>query len=217
MGGLLLALLVGYIIGGLSFVPLLVWILWTWNTRRQSDTQAHTTPGLPDRESNANPGDWGAALGEDLLRELKAKHVPDVASGYFAICREYVPGGVNGKPPDRNTPSTGAMSTMESPSVYQSMYRSIFDRSRNTGPTLNPSASQAKNKKPRNVFYVVLRFVLPFTFVYNTHGRYGPVYYQAYSTVRSPRYAIERQKYEEQALIYCTYRAIDVYSSHPRA
>lgn len=175
MGGLLLGLLVGYIVGGLSFIPLLAWVLWTWTTRHQNNNQAHTTSGLPNQEPDADLSDWGAALGEDLLRELKTKHVPDVASGYFAICREYVPGGVNGKPPDRNNASTGAVSAMESPSVYQSMYRSIFDRSRNTGPTLNPSATPTRNRKPRNVFYVVLRFVPPFTLVHDTQKRIGPV------------------------------------------
>ncbi|KAF1966926.1 hypothetical protein BU23DRAFT_559770 [Bimuria novae-zelandiae CBS 107.79] len=163
MGGLVLGLLVGYIVGGVSFIPLLIWGLWTWGTRNPSSNQAYksrqayASQDLPEREVDDDLGEWGAGLGEDLLRELKAKHVPDVASGYFAICREYVPGGVNGKPPDRNTAATNTMLAMESPSVYQSMYRSIFDRSRNSGPTLSPSPTPSKNKKTRNVFYVVLR------------------------------------------------------------
>src|SRR5207248_2166638 len=28
----------------------------------------------------------------------------DDAAGYFIICREYVPGGINGKPPERPSP-----------------------------------------------------------------------------------------------------------------
>lgn len=168
MGGLLLGLLVGYVIGGLSFLPLLLWALWIWNSRHQSDGQTCTAPRSSDQETDTDFGDWGAGLGEDLLHELKAKHAPDAASGYFAICREYVPGGVNGKPPDRNASVTGSLSAMESPSVYQSMYRSIFDRTRNSGPTLNAPPSQGKNKRPRNIFYVVLRFVLPLL-VINAH------------------------------------------------
>lgn len=70
-------------------------------------------------------------------------------------CREYVPGGVNGKPPERTTPM-GSVVAMESPSVYQSMYRSIFDRRQS--PSLEPGKGNAKFvKKARNVFYVVLR------------------------------------------------------------
>ena len=160
MGSLGLGLLVGYIIGGLTFVPLLAWTLWAWGTRIPDDNQEQATPGFPDKEAEAELNDWGAGLGEDLVRKLKNKHAPDVASGYFAISREFVPGGLNGKPPERTTPATGAVTTMESPSVYQSMYRSIFDRSKNASPTFSPS--QGKNKKTRNVFYIVLRFVLHF-------------------------------------------------------
>lgn len=94
---------------------------------------------------------------EDALKE-KAKHLarePDVAASYFAVCREYVPGGVNGKPPERTTPA-GETIAAESPSVYQSMYRSIFDR----GKTQIPSIEGGKPiKKARNVFFVVLRLV----------------------------------------------------------
>ncbi|RVD90150.1 uncharacterized protein DFL_001126 [Arthrobotrys flagrans] len=73
----------------------------------------------------------------------------DVASGYFAVTREYVPGGVNGKPPERPTPN-GNMAT-ESPSVYQTMYRSLFER--------KPAAASnvSTNAKGKNVFFVVLR------------------------------------------------------------
>ncbi|KAF1958745.1 hypothetical protein CC80DRAFT_407983, partial [Byssothecium circinans] len=88
------------------------------------------------------------------MDEKKSReHVPDVASGYFAVCREYVPGGINGKPPKRTTP-TGSAVVTESPSVYQTMYRSIFDRNKPISPSLD--SLQGRNKKARNVFYVVL-------------------------------------------------------------
>ncbi|KAJ4358523.1 uncharacterized protein N0V89_003107 [Didymosphaeria variabile] len=155
MGGLGLGLLIGYIIGGLTFLPLLVWTLWTLGTRDANHYPEEAMPGSPDKEVGVEHNDWEAGLGEDLLRKLKAKHAPDAASGYFAVSREYVPGGVNGKPPERTTPATGAVTAMESPSVYQSMYRSIFDRSKTTSPTFSPA--QGKSKKTRNVFYIVLR------------------------------------------------------------
>jgi hypothetical protein len=99
----------------------------------------------------------GVGLDDSILEGLKSRtHEADVFAGYFAVCREYVPGGVNGKPPERTTPA-GAVVAMESPSVYQSMYRSIFDRNKTTSPSMD--ASNARSKKARNVFYVVLRYV----------------------------------------------------------
>ncbi|KAI9885667.1 MAG: hypothetical protein M1823_002536 [Watsoniomyces obsoletus] len=75
----------------------------------------------------------------------------DVAAGYFAVCREYVPGGLNGKPPERTTPA-GEVVASESPSIYQNMYRTIFDRNK------APSTEVGRNiRRARNVFYVVRR------------------------------------------------------------
>ena len=65
-----------------------------------------------------------------------------------------------GKPPDKLSPAGEVVAT-ESPSVYQSMYRSIFDRSQK--PTIEPSkdATGKLMKKANNVFYVVLRYGRP--------------------------------------------------------
>ena len=95
---------------------------------------------------------------DTLAEQFHRKHDTDVAAGYFAVCREYVPGGVLSKPPDKVTP-TGDVVAQESPSVYQSMYRSIFDRS--SKPTIEPNKDNTgKNtRKTNNVFYVVLRWV----------------------------------------------------------
>jgi hypothetical protein len=61
------------------------------------------------------------------------------------------------EPPERTTPS-GEIVAAESPSVYQSMYRSIFDRQQK--PTIQPSKTDGKAvKRARNVFFVVLRYV----------------------------------------------------------
>lgn len=92
---------------------------------------------------------------DELAAKFQRKHESDVAAGYYAVCREYVPGGVNGKPPERTTPAGEVVAT-ESPSVYQSMYRSIFDRKEK--PTLEPTKGNGRSvKRANNVFYVVLR------------------------------------------------------------
>jgi len=137
-----------YIFGGLTLIPLLV-----------AACLAHAYWTLPVKalKSPSNDSSPISEENDDLLKE-KAKRLarePDVAASYFAVCREYVPGGVNGKPPERTTPA-GETIAAESPSVYQSMYRSIFDR----GKTQIPSIEGGKSvKKARNVFFVVLRLV----------------------------------------------------------
>lgn len=150
-----------YVLGGLTFIPLVLCIVFL-----------HAYITLPVRDEASDLDNDGTEQGhssndrkyklsdsafESLPDELKTRtHVPDVAAGYFAVCREYVPGGINGKPPERTTPA-GAVVATESPSVYQSMYRSIFDRNKTTSPSID--GNNGKSKKARNVFYVVLRYV----------------------------------------------------------
>ncbi|KAF2735148.1 hypothetical protein EJ04DRAFT_492204 [Polyplosphaeria fusca] len=150
--------LFAYVLGGLTFIPLVLIVVLL---------HAHFT--LPIRKEEARPefakeddlhrtpqhAELGSSDLENLPPELKTRtHVPDVAAGYFAVCREYVPGGINGKPPERTTPA-GSVVAAESPSVYQSMYRSIFDRNKTLSPSLD--RNNGKSKRARNVFYVVLR------------------------------------------------------------
>ncbi|KAK3047268.1 hypothetical protein LTS18_013183, partial [Coniosporium uncinatum] len=121
---------------------------------RSSGDQSKEAGTLVHKEKDNEPA--------GIPEELKPKsHEPDVAAGYFAVCREYVPGGVNGKPPERTTPAGDVVAT-ESPSVYQSMYRSIFDRNKIQSPQLEGAKTQGRIlRKARNVFYVVLRFAIP--------------------------------------------------------
>lgn len=146
--------LLSYIVGGVTLPPLIILI-----------TAFHFLFVLPRHKtspSSASSDFIESAEGNQDLEDKLARrnHEPDVAAGYFAVCREYVPGGVNGKPPER-TSLTGQTVNAESPSVYQSMYRSIFDR----GKTQAPSLEIGKNaKKGRNVFYVVLRYALLLTY-----------------------------------------------------
>ena len=141
------AYLLTYVVGGLTFFPLVILVIG-----------CHALITLPQHAGPSNhilpdilePGDKDDELEERLVRR---NDEPDVAAGYFAVCREYVPGGVNGKPPERTTPA-GQTIVSESPSVYQTMYRSIFDRGKGQVPSIEAGRNV---KKARNVFYVVLR------------------------------------------------------------
>ncbi|KAH7381719.1 hypothetical protein BKA66DRAFT_609658 [Pyrenochaeta sp. MPI-SDFR-AT-0127] len=159
----------GYLIGGLTLLPAVLALAWFLGTTPVDHDRlaASSTHDLGDRSEQQGKSDGptsgkedashslGVGLDDEILEKLKVRtHIPDVFAGYFAVCREYVPGGVNGKPPDRTTPA-GAIVSVESPSVYQSMYRSIFDRNKTLSPTIE--GSNARSKKARNVFYVVLR------------------------------------------------------------
>ncbi|MBE7180005.1 MAG: hypothetical protein INR71_02160 [Terriglobus roseus] len=150
-----------YLLGGLTFVPLILAAVylhwWSGQQRGQHATQAPSPSG--GASSAHDLLDAPADLPEELKKLVKSSlHEADVAAGYFAVCREYVPGGVNGKPPERTTPAGGVVAN-ESPSVYQSMYRGIFGRDKNAAPTIQNEAGKGsvKVKKGRNVFYVVLR------------------------------------------------------------
>ncbi|KKY20893.1 putative uncharacterized ph domain-containing protein [Phaeomoniella chlamydospora] len=150
-----------YVLGGLTFLPLVLGLILlhaylTFPTRLPG---AEVDKDDSERDytlRHATDDEFTFKTGTDLLEEkFNRKHEGDVAAGYFAVCREYVPGGVNGKPPARTTPA-GEVVAAESPSVYQSMYRSIFDRKEK--PTIEPNKSGAKAvKKGNNVFFVVLR------------------------------------------------------------
>ncbi|KAL8737539.1 MAG: hypothetical protein Q9181_001591 [Wetmoreana brouardii] len=149
-----------YILGGLTFLPLLfILVLLHAHLTFPRVAQGVQAPkdepdSLEDTKDDGQNIKSSAALAA-LKERFQSGHEPDVAAGYFAVCRDYVPGGVNGKPPERTTPA-GAVVATESPSVYQSMYRSIFDRKQ--GPTLDAGKGNAKpTKRARNVFYVVLR------------------------------------------------------------
>ncbi|PYH44978.1 SMP domain-containing protein [Aspergillus saccharolyticus JOP 1030-1] len=151
------SLLFVYVLGGLTFVPLLIslLLLYAYVTASSPSAQQPCQPAHASLQRD-NDDQYSLKSGTDELAEkFHRTHDSDVAAGYFAVCREYVPGGVNGKPPERTTPA-GEVIAAESPSVYQAMYRSLFDRKQT--PTIEPTKHVTKNgKRARNVFYIVLR------------------------------------------------------------
>ncbi|KAK3311467.1 uncharacterized protein B0T15DRAFT_427698 [Chaetomium strumarium] len=153
--------LLTYVLGGITFLPLLVIVIF-----------AHAYFTLPYRKDadapQASASDDDLVQPGDDLEPLKtaqkdgpkgrfAHREPDVAAGYFAVCREYTPMGINAKPIERSTPVGSTTVAAPSPSVYQTMYRSIFDRKQAPGPLDNSTAGSQRPKKAGNVFYVVLR------------------------------------------------------------
>ncbi|KAL8693286.1 MAG: hypothetical protein Q9218_001846 [Villophora microphyllina] len=153
-------LLCTYILGGLTFLPLLFGLVLLHahltfpNVAYRTLTTEDRWGSIEHAKDDGQSSKSSAALA-DLKQRFQSGHEPDVAAGYFAVCRDYVPGGVNGKPPERTTPA-GAVVAAESPSVYQSMYRSIFERKQ--GPTLDAGKGNVRPaKRARNVFFVVLR------------------------------------------------------------
>lgn len=166
------ALLAAYLVGGVTFVPLLVLcvLLHAHLTspyrpdvddrgRRPSSTTADADD---DEDGIVQQGDDVAAL--EAARKLEKEETRaappplDVAAGYFAVCREYTPMGINAKPIERPTPVGTATVAAPSPSVYQTMYRSIFERKQSPSPVGDKNGS-GRPKRAGNVFYVVLRLV----------------------------------------------------------
>ena len=131
-------------------------LLYAYLTLSQQASNTSSTTTASDSISRPDDDHQSIKSGPAAEAEkFQRGHEPDVAEGYFAVCREYVPGGQNGKPPERTTPA-GEIVAEESPSVYQSMYRSIFDRKQ--VPTIDPSKSNGKTtKKAANIFYITLR------------------------------------------------------------
>ncbi|KAI1391930.1 uncharacterized protein F4822DRAFT_425149 [Hypoxylon trugodes] len=154
------AFLLTYLFGGVTFIPLAIAIVlfhahYTFPVRDENTTGNDGN----DPDGIVQPGDDTTALREAQKEESKQRLLAesDVAAGYFAVCREYTPMGINAKPIERATPVGSATVAAPSPSVYQTMYRSIFDRKQTPGPLDDNKNVSQRPKKAGNVFYVVLR------------------------------------------------------------
>ncbi|KAI1417447.1 hypothetical protein F5Y13DRAFT_202969 [Hypoxylon sp. FL1857] len=152
--------LLTYLFGGVTFIPLLIVVVllhahYTFPVR-DGDKLNDAGSGA---DSIVQPGDDTTALEEAQKEESRQRLLAesDVAAGYFAVCREYTPMGINAKPIERSTPVGSTTVAAPSQSVYQSMYRSIFDRKQNPGPLDDNKSVSQRPKKAGNVFYVVLR------------------------------------------------------------
>ncbi|KAI1638035.1 hypothetical protein F4809DRAFT_278233 [Biscogniauxia mediterranea] len=153
------AFLLVYLFGGITFIPLLV-IAVLVHAHLTFPVRADPDPGDENgADSIIQPGDdlteLRAAQKEDSKQKLIAES--SVATGYFAVCREYTPMGINAKPIERSTPVGSTTIAAPSPSVYQTMYRSIFDRKHSSSPLDEHKTASQRPKRAGNVFFVVLR------------------------------------------------------------
>ncbi|KAJ5154163.1 uncharacterized protein N7500_009602 [Penicillium coprophilum] len=141
--GSLASFLFVYALGGITFIPLVLSIifLYVYLTLLPAPQSSQSCEKAPDPIRQPTDDDLSLKSGTDQLAErFHRTHESDVAAGYFAVCREYVPGVV----------------AAESPSVYQTMYRSLFDRKQT--PSIDPAKANGKTtRRGRNVFYIVLR------------------------------------------------------------
>ncbi|KAI1483431.1 hypothetical protein F4774DRAFT_426565 [Daldinia eschscholtzii] len=152
--------LLTYLFGGVTFIPLVIAVVLlhahlTFPTRDGNTKEDDSN----DPNSIVQPGDDTTALREAQKEESKQRLLAesDTAAGYFAVCREYTPMGINAKPIERSTPVGSTTVAAPSQSVYQSMYRSIFDRKPTPNPLDDNKGVSQRPKKAGNVFYVVLR------------------------------------------------------------
>ena len=155
----LLSFVFFYALGGLTFVPLVlcVVLLHAYLTLPHVSSQSTKfTKYSGDLLDDADDGLNINSGAEASAKRPQWDYEKDAAEGYFAVCREYVPGGINGKPPVRTTPAGSAIAE-QSPSVYQSMYRSLFERKQASSLDVGKSDGTKTPRRARNIFYVVLR------------------------------------------------------------
>ncbi|KAI5786179.1 putative integral membrane protein conserved region-domain-containing protein, partial [Pyronema domesticum] len=149
------AFLVVYVLGGITFIPAVVALIFA--VAYYTFPEAVIPPKELPLQREGEEDVFTSTDDEKNVRRLT--NSVDDAEGYFLVTREFVPGGVNGKAPERASPagSTTPSPSTNSPSVYQSMYRSLFDRKSNIGATDSPNGQKLRRKRADNEFYVVLR------------------------------------------------------------
>ncbi|KAI0537514.1 hypothetical protein GGR58DRAFT_344310 [Xylaria digitata] len=151
--------LLTYLLGGVTFIPLVIAAILLHAHLTFPIHNSSSSVPTSDADSIVQPGDDMSDLESAQKEESRQKLLADsdVAAGYFAVCREYTPMGINAKPIERSTPVGSTTVAAPSPSVYQTMYRSIFDRKQSPSSLDDNKNVSQRPKRAGNVFYVVLR------------------------------------------------------------
>ncbi|KAK6434733.1 hypothetical protein LTR95_009084 [Oleoguttula sp. CCFEE 5521] len=161
-------ILYAYLIGGLTFLPLLVLavVLPAWLTLPQTQEDAASTSR--DERKTAKDKHDAEAQREDELSSYDS-----AASGNFAVLRSYnfqsALAALNAKSNTgpNGSEGSGENGSQESMSVYQSMYKSVFERNKATGQksvlaeqdeVASAAAAAAKpSTTPATIYHIVLR------------------------------------------------------------
>ena len=155
----ILTLLLIYIIGGVTLLPILIitFCVYSYYTLPRSQIEKGK---LKNNVGHGVNGGKDCDTITDQNDDIKCpSHDNNPAAAYFTVCREFFPGGVNFGNSERAT-IAGATISNESLNVYQSMYRSIFDRNKSQVPIIEGNTAAVKpSKKVRNVFLIVMRYV----------------------------------------------------------
>ena len=155
-----------YLLGGLTLLPLIFAIIFCHaylclplagsdelSDEKDIGIDRHVNKSGDSREKQQ-------LLGEGFDARQDIPRTNTLTAGYFTVNREFVPGGISSRPSERIS-SAGTVIHNESLNVYQSMYRSIFDRGKLQPVAVEGSntAGKAARKTTRNTFYIVLRCV----------------------------------------------------------
>ncbi|KAI9701698.1 MAG: hypothetical protein M1820_006326 [Bogoriella megaspora] len=156
-----LTLLCVYLLGGITFLPLLLACCLLPKYLRPPETRSIERcrePWVERVTRNSAKSRVPDGVKEGNPQSKNDDHpTADVAAAYFAVCREFDPSAANGKPVEKPTPSGPSLAS-ESPSVYKSMYRSVFERGKTSTPKLDSEQINGRAlRNPRKIFYVVLR------------------------------------------------------------
>ncbi|KAL1865270.1 hypothetical protein Plec18167_009465 [Paecilomyces lecythidis] len=157
--GSLTGFLIVYVLGGLTFIPLLFALiaLHAYLTLPYPVQCTQNANGQKN-DSLERPGDDENTLktaAGNLEEKFRRSHESDVAAGYFTVSREYTPSWFNSKSPVQPVPS-GEPTAAESASVYQTMYSSLFSRNQ-TSNSKRAKTTDKTETKTSNLFFVVLR------------------------------------------------------------
>ena len=143
-------LLAAYLLGGVTFVPLVLFLAFRLLSTTVEDEAVLRAKVLPSGPTEAEAKKRVLPDGEE---PSTASHESDVASGFFDVCREFKPSSTSSKSAEK-APSATSSATPETASVYQSMYRSIFDRTKTSAST---DSDRPKQKPTRISSFIILR------------------------------------------------------------
>ncbi|KAL7267165.1 hypothetical protein RUND412_010259 [Rhizina undulata] len=151
----LLSYLLVYLLGGITLLPLLLGsiFLYAYYTFPVVGLEEPIPPLQREEDDDGvfKTGD------KKLLKRLN--NTADVAAGYFIVTREYVPGGTNGKPPERASP-VGISSGNDSSSMFQSvqsMSWKLLNRRTSTSASDPAGGGRKIGTRARNEFFVAFR------------------------------------------------------------